>query len=80
MQKITFIKNYNGHEAGDTISVRNNIAHGLIDRGIAMLSGYKISGFSRPQVDKMMRPDRGIEKKRRRSEKIRKRKQTFETK
>ena len=78
MQKITFIKNHDGHRIGNTISVSNNVAHGLIDRGIAVLSGYRSSAFFGPPEDKMMRPKRKIQK--RRTEKIRKRKQTFETK
>lgn len=78
MPKITFIQNHNKHEIGDTIFVSNNVAHGLIDRGIAVLSGYRSSAFFGPPEDKMMRPKRKTQ--RRRTEKIRKRKQTFETK
>ena len=78
MPKITFIKNHDGHVAGDTIFVSNNVAHGLIDRGVAVLSGYRSSAFFGSPEDKMMRPKRKTQK--RRTEKIRKRKQTFETK
>jgi len=35
MRQVKLLKEYDGHGAGEVISVSNNIAFGLIDTGIA---------------------------------------------
>lgn len=53
MQKIVFIKEYGMARAGEIFEVENNVAHQLIDKGVACLkSQYK--GFDKPQNDKMV--------------------------
>ena len=37
MYKIIYIEDYKGKKMGDTAIVENNIAHGLIDSGVAKL-------------------------------------------
>jgi len=59
MQKIIYIKNYKSHKAGDIEVVENNIAHGLIELGVAKLwTGEKPKKkiFVAPE-DKMMRAE-----------------------
>lgn len=52
MQKIQYIKNYRDKRAGDIETVGNNIAHGLVETGVAILYRNKIM---RSPQDKMMR-------------------------
>jgi len=52
MQRIKYIKNYKDKKIGDIEMVGNNTAHGLIDKGIAVL--YKVKIMKSP-TDKMMR-------------------------
>jgi len=61
MQKIKYIKNYLGKKIGEIEVVSNNIAHGLIERGVAVLYSAKkiITGYA----DKMMRPETSTTKK-----------------
>ena len=54
MQKIKYIKSYNGKRAGDIDVVGNNIAHGLIESNVAIL--YVNRMFKAP-ADKMMRTE-----------------------
>jgi len=54
MQKIQYIKNYKNKKAGDTELVGNNIAHGLIENGVAILFRNHLM---RSPVDKMMRAE-----------------------
>jgi len=59
MQKIIYIKNYNGYTVGDIDTIDNNIAHGLIDRGIIKLYSKSIVRLlQKAPKDKMMRIDR----------------------
>lgn len=37
MQKIQYIKNYKDKSIGEIETVENNIAHGLVDNGLARL-------------------------------------------
>ena len=37
MQKIKYIQYYNGRRVDDIESVSNNVAHGLIEKGVAIL-------------------------------------------
>ena len=77
MQKITFIKNYNNYRIGDTTTVSNNVAHGLIEKEIAIL-GSRGFGIFRAPVDKMMRTEKRSERKRRlRKESIKTRKPRY---
>ena len=57
MQKIQYIKDYKENKAGDVQKLQNNIAHGLVERGIAIL--YRGRMFKSP-VDKMMRAEEKI--------------------
>lgn len=64
MQKIIYIKDYNRHKIGDTEEVLNNIAHGLIERKIAILfSNYTTGMISTPPRDRMMRPETTAERR-----------------
>jgi len=60
MQKIQYIRNYNDKNAGDIEIVGNNIAHGLIEKGIAIL--YRNKMFRSP-MDKMMRSETRAERR-----------------
>ncbi len=68
MQKITFIKNYNNHRIGDTAVVTNNVAHGFIDNGVAVLSKFSETRMMKAPIDRMMRAEARIERKKRREE------------
>ena len=54
MQKIQYIKSYNNKRVGDADAVCNNVAHGLIEAGVAIL--YRNRMFRAP-MDKMMRTE-----------------------
>jgi len=54
MQKIQYLRDYNHKNAGDIDFVSNNIAHGLVEKSIAIL--YKDRLFKSP-IDKMMRSE-----------------------
>ena len=64
MQTIIYVKNYQKHKIGDIEIVTNNIAHGLIEMGVARIYSReikkeikeKIKAFRKPPADKMMRP------------------------
>lgn len=51
MQKIKYLKDYKGHKKGDIEIVENNIAHGLIENGIAKLYTAFYDKMMRPRVD-----------------------------
>ena len=55
MQRIIYIKNYENKKIGDLDFLSNNIAHGLIENGIAEL--YSESNSVLGYEDKMMRPE-----------------------
>ena len=38
MRRIKIITNYKQYKAGDTLEVTNNVAFGLIDKGVAVIS------------------------------------------
>ena len=68
MQKIKYIVNYQGHKIGDVEIVSNNTAHGLIEKGVAILYHIDIGGekskvLEEPPVDKMMKPETKAERK-----------------
>lgn len=41
MRTVKLLKEYDGHGAGEVISVSNNIAFGLVDRGVAEETGNR---------------------------------------
>ena len=55
MQKIIYIQPYQGRDVGETESVPNNVAHGLIEKNIARLLGIYRESLERPLMDKMMK-------------------------
>ena len=58
MKKVIFTKNWKDKIVGDVDVVDNNIAHGLIDSGTAVLfneNTYQNTSFEKPPADKMMR-------------------------
>ena len=62
MQTIKYITIYQGHRVGETEVVSNNIAHGLIEKGVATLFQINILGkeykaLESPPVDKIMRTE-----------------------
>jgi len=58
MQKIIYLKDYQNHKKGEVEIVSNNVAHGLIEQGVANLFGYQAEALFKPPVDKMMRTTR----------------------
>lgn len=42
MITLQLIKNYQGHKIGEIITVDNNIAHGLVDSGVATRNAGKV--------------------------------------
>jgi len=64
MQLVIFKKDYKNYKAGEIVAVENNIAHGLIEKGIAVLY---TKGLFRASRDKMMRAERVSPKRKRRS-------------
>ncbi len=59
MVKITYIQNYKGNKQGDTEFVSNNIAHGLIEQGVAELaSSNTLADVSRDRIMKTDAPIR----------------------
>ena len=58
MKKVIFIKNYKDKNVGDIDVFDNNIAHGLIDSGTAVLfneNTYQTTNFEEPPENKMMK-------------------------
>jgi len=67
MQKIQYLRNYKNKKAGEIDFVSNNVAHGLVEEGVAVL--YINRMFISPE-DKMMRTETRAERKtRQRAEK-----------
>lgn len=55
MQRIIYIQNFNNKKIGEIDLVSNNIAHGLIENGIAEM--YSVVNSVLGYEDKMMRPE-----------------------
>jgi len=58
MKKVIFIKNWKDKNVGDIDVFDNNIVHGLIDSGTAVLfneNTYQNTNFEKAPADKMMR-------------------------
>jgi len=60
MQKIQCLKDYEGNIAGSVGYVSKNVAHGLIDRGIAILYVDRVFSYE----NRMMQPRTEETKKR----------------
>lgn len=54
MIKVQYIKSHKKNNAGDVETVSNNVAHGLVEKGIAIL--YRNKLMESP-VDKMLRSE-----------------------
>jgi cytochrome c553 len=85
MLKIVYTQNYKGKRRGDTDLVSRNIAHGLIDKGIAKLFNvFNTREIKKPTQDKQMKPKkektRGELRAERRAKKEAKAKQEYKTK
>uniref|UniRef100_A0A6M3MDC6 Uncharacterized protein n=1 Tax=viral metagenome TaxID=1070528 RepID=A0A6M3MDC6_9ZZZZ len=76
MQKIIYIKDYQENRKGIVGEVSNNMAHALVELGVAVIykkgmekvlrniAKKEAKALRKPPVDKMMKPeeDKGIEK------------------
>lgn len=50
MKKLYLLKDYEGKSKGERVEVENNVAHGLIEKGVAQLKALE-----RPKRDKMIK-------------------------
>lgn len=59
MIKIIYIRDYKDKKDGEIEEVSNNVAHGLIESGVAMkYQTYNTSAILRAPVDRMFKADR----------------------
>lgn len=57
MLKITYTQNYKGKRKGSTEMVSRNMAHGLIEKGVAQLYNvFNTRQMKKPTQDKQMKP------------------------
>jgi len=61
VQRIIYLKDYKGHKKGEIEIVSNNVAHGLIELGVAKIA-TKRKSLRKPPMDRMMRPQKEAKK------------------
>ena len=74
MELIIYIKNYNGRKIGRMEYVSRNVAHGLVEKGVAETYTLEKGKMFKSPRDKMMRPETTAERR------ARQRKNKYKTK